>query len=240
MSIEIYIDGDSRLSPSGLVGGAQLYEIAHCHPHRLFLSREDGIDIPISEVDHLLITRHQRFVTGVSDIEDNPPLRTELRPEFNGSRDLELPRAKITAEELTAQDAKFPNGRLFADIPDGPDIEIDDAVRLIVQDTDSYFVIPPGDVGSPIDLETCGKHGRRPPRGGTYRYRLDRDPYVSETATISGEEILARAGKNLAEWSLNQKLRGGKRIRVDGAVVDLATPGIERFESVRRQAQQGT
>lgn len=239
MTTEIRIGGESQQVTSGLVSGAQLYDLANCSPQRLFLNREDGIDIPISAEDHILIKGNEGFVIGESRIEDNPPLRTELRPEFNGAHDISLSRAKITAQDLKALDPQFPSGRLFADIPDGVDVEIADDVQLVVQATDSYFVIPPGDAGGPIDIEECGKHDRRPPTGGTYRYRLDRETYTSDTDKINGEEILKRAGKNLAEWSLNQKLRGGKRIKVDGEWVDLSTPGIERFESVRRQAQQG-
>lgn len=239
MTVLIRIGGESQQSPSGLVRGAQLYDLAGGSPQRLFLNREDGIDIPISPEDHLLIKGNESFVLGDSQIEDNPPLRNELRPEFNGAHEIALAQAKIGAQALKAHDPQFPDGRLFADIPDGVDVEIFDDVRLVVQETDSYFVIPPGDVGGPIDVEECGKHDRRPPSGGTYRYRLDREKYTSETEKINGEEILAQAGKNLAEWSLNQKLRGGKRIKVDGDWVDLSAPGIERFESVRRQAQQG-
>ena len=60
-----------------------------------------------------------------------------------------------------------------------------------------------------------------------------------EGAQISGDVILHLVGKSLGDWSLNQKLRGGKRIKVDAGIVDLSKPGIERFETVRRQAQQG-
>lgn len=239
MAVVIQIGGESQQSPSGLVNCAQLYEIAKCHPQRLFLNREDGIDIPLSPEDFILIKGDEVFVIGDSEIEDDPPLRNELRPEFNGAHDVPLRRAKLQAQDLKAHDAQFPGGRLFADVPEGVDVEIPDDTRLIVQDNDSYFVIPPGDAGEPIDVEECSKHERRPPRGATYRYRLDRDSYTSDTEKINGEEILARAGKNLAEWSLNQKLRGGKRIKIDGDWVDLSTPGVERFESVRRQAQQG-
>ncbi|MDE2718042.1 MAG: hypothetical protein OXI33_13675 [Chloroflexota bacterium] len=246
MTVVIRIDGESQQRPAGLVSGAQLYDLAGSSPQRLFLNREDGIDIPISPEDHLLIKGNESFVVGDSQIEDNPPLRKELKPEFNGAHEIALAHAKIEAQALKAHDPQFPDGRLFADIPDAVDVEIFDHVRLVVQETDSYFVIPPGDAGGPIDVEECGKHDRRPPKGGAYRYRLDREKYTSETEKISGEEILGRAGetppvagKNLAEWSLNQKLRGGKRIKVDGDSVDLSAPGVERFESVRRQAQQG-
>ena len=239
MAVRISIDGVSQQVASGLVRGAQLYELAGCHPQRLFLSRKDDVDIPVLPNEYLLIRGNERLVLGDSRAEDDPPLRSELKPEFNGAHDLALSRAKMTAKALKAHDPQFPDGRMFVDIPDGVDVELDDDMWLVVQDSDSYFVIPPGDFGGHVDLEECSKHGRRPPSGSTYRYRLDRDTYTTDMEKISGEDILARAGKNLTEWSLNQKLHGGKRIKVDGDWVDLTTLGIERFESVRRQAQQG-
>ena len=239
MRVTIRIDAIAHDTEAGLVRGAQLYDLARCKGKRLFLNREEDIDIPISPDDHLLIQGAESFVVGDSPLEDNPPLRRELKPEFNGAREIGLRHAKITSKALKAHDEKFPDGRLFADIPAGVDVEIHDDVHLVVQSTDSYFVIPPGDGDGPVDVEECGKHNRKLPKGWTYRYRLDREKYTTDKGRISGKEILERAGKNPAEWSLNQKLCGGRRIKVDEAIVDLTVPGIERFESVRQQAQQG-
>ena len=243
MEVNIRIDGQEKRSHSGLVSVADLYEIADCGERRLFLNREDGIDIPLMPGEYLLIHGEENFVTGESPIENNPPLRNEIRPEFNGSHDLALSSAKITGKALKEQDDKFPQGRLFADIAGGVDVAISDDMTIVVQDADSYFVIPPAtDAGddSSIDIEECGKHERRPPKGHKYRIRIDGDKYTVDSAEITGAAILTSAGKNPDEWSLNQKLHGGRRIRIGvDDTVDLARPGIERFETVRRQAQQG-
>ena len=238
----IQLDGLKKPIRLGLVPITDLYELADCRDKRIFLNREDGIDIPLVPGEYVLIHGEEKFVVGESSIENNPPLRNEVRPEVNGSRDLALPNAKITGKSLKEKDDKFPNGRLFADVKDGVDVEISDDMTIVVQDEDSYFVIPPAadDDGDSIDLEECGKNERKPPKGRKYRIRIDRDKHIVDSATITGAAILGLVGKSFDEWSLNQKRHGGKREKIDAeAQVDLTCPGVERFETVRRQAQQG-
>ena len=239
MNSTIHIDGQQTKVQSGLVSVANLYEIADFCGDSLFLSREDGIDIPLLRGEYLLIHGGEKFVTGEILIENNPPLRIGVNPEFNGSRDLVLQKSKIKGREFKERDDKFPDGRLFADIDGGVDAEILDEMMIVVQDSDSYFVIPsaPDNV---IDLEECGKHDRRPPKGHNYRIRIDGDKYTVDNADITGTDILALARKRADEWSLNQKTHGGRRVKIEAnEVVCLHHPGIERFETVRKQAQQG-
>ena len=239
--MNVQINGQEQQVHAGLVSVAALYEIANCGENRIFLNREDGIDIPLLPEEYLLIHGEEKFVTGESSIEDNPRLRNGVQPEFNGSYDLELSTAKISGKALKERDDKFPAGRLFADIKDSVDVEIPDDMIIVVQDKDSYFVIPPADDDDDsIDIEKCGKHNRRPPKGRKYRIRIDGEKHTVDSAEITGTDILALVGKSFGEWSLNQKLCGGKRERIEADTkVDLAQPGIERFETVRRQAQQG-
>ena len=239
MNKTIWIDGQEKAIESGFVPVSDLYEVVDCGENRLFLSRDDRMDIPLLRGEHLIIHGGERFVVGKSGIEDNPPLRNEVRPEFNGTRDLALGRAKTSGKALKEFDDKFPHGRLFADIEDGVDAEIADDIVIIVQNADSYFVIPPASDDA-IDLEECGKHGRPPPKGHKCRIRVDGEKYTVSSGEITGAGILELAGKRDDEWSLNQKLHGGKRERIESNdKVDLSRPGIERFETVRRQAQQG-
>lgn len=239
MQTTIQIDGQAKSIHSGFVSVDDLYKIADCNEERLFLSRDDDIDIPLLTGEFILIHGGERLVVGKTCIEDNPPLRNIVRPEFNGSRDIALPQAKITGKALKEQDDKFPQGRLFADIEDGVDVEITDDMTIVIQDADSYFVIPPASDDA-IDLEECGKNDRRPPKGHKYRIRIDGEKHNVDSAEITGIGILALVEKRDDEWSLNQKLNGGKRERIGANdLVDLSRPGIERFETVRRQAQQG-
>ena len=140
----------------------------------------------------------KNFSVGESAIENNPPLRNEVRPEFNGSRTLALSHAKITGRSLKEKDDKFPGGRLFADIEDGVDVEILDDMMIVVQDKDSYFVIPAAaDDDDSIDLEECGKNERKPPKGNkisnTHRWgqthRGFRDNHWSRHLEIGWEEF---------------------------------------------------
>ena len=224
MKPTIQIDGREKPIHSGLVSVDELYEIADGSEGQIFLSRGDGTDIPLLPGEHLLIRGGERFLAGKSSTENNPPLRNEVRPEFNGSRSLALPKAKTTGRALKERDDKFPQGRLFAGVENGVDVEIADEMTIVLQDADSYFVIPPASDDT-IDLEECARNGRRPPKGHKYRIRIDGDKYLADSPEITGAAILALAGKGDDEWSLNQKLRGGKRerIRADEAV-DLSRP----------------
>lgn len=237
----ITIDEKKEKISAGLASGKSLLALADCGEGALYLNRDDKLDIPVMPNDFMIIHGGERFVVGKPGaIEDNPPLRNPVCLEFNGEK-LSLDKAKILAKDLIAKDDKFPQGRLFADFKDAVDAEIKGDMRLIVQDKDSYFVIPPGD--SPddaVDVEECHKHDRRVPKSRKYRIRVDGTKFTVDAMAITGTAILSLAGKNSGEWSLNQKLKGGKRESVQpGESVDLSKPGIERFETVRVQAQQG-
>lgn len=244
MEVTVIFQGREELIQGGLVSVGLLYEKIGGKGQQVFLSRDDGIDIPLSPEEYLIIHGGEQFVVGEGCIENNPPLRNELRPKFNGSYSLALPTAKVTGKVIKEQDDKFPQGRLFVDIVGGVDVEISDEMTIIVQEGDSYFVIPPaanseGDYT--VDIEECGKHERHPPKGHQYRIRVDGAKYKVESAGITGSDILGLAGKRSDEWSLNQKLHGGRRDRIAPTdLVDLTQPGIERFETIRKQAQQGS
>ena len=206
----------------------------------LFLDRTNQAATPLSSSDHILLCGGERLVKGGGLADDNPRLSNPVQPTLNGQA-IEFHCAKATGVNIKKNDAEFPHGRLFVESVGDVDVEIPDDVTVVVQETDVYFIVPPSPEGvSEIDLEECGKHGRRPPRGHKYRVRVDRTKHTLESATVTGAELLALVGKNSHDWSLNQKLRGGRRARVQpDDVVDLCKPGVERFETVRRQAQQG-
>ena len=206
----------------------------------LFLERGDEPATPLDPSDHILLRGGERLVEGGVVGEDGCRLSQPIHPTFNGQA-LELDCAKANGRMLKANDAEFPNGRLFVESADEVDVEIADDVTVVVREEDVYFVVPPlSDGGNVIDLEECGKHDRRPPRGHRYRIRVDGDKFTWETATITGAQVLALVDKNDRDWSLNEKLHGGRRARIEpDTVVDLCKTGVERFETVRRQAQQG-
>ena len=173
-TVQFKVDGVSYQTPLGLTAVSVVLAIADCIGKGLFLSREDDIDIPLRPNEHLVIRGGEEFVTGSSSIENNPPVRNEISPEFNGSRNISLSVAKIQGNKLRDYDVKFPNGRLFVDIDGGVDAEIRDDMTIVIQDSDSYFVIPPNKDGDDaIDVEECSQHDRKPPHTRKYRIRVD-------------------------------------------------------------------
>ena len=243
MQTSIKIDGNEHNIAGGLVSAQRIYDMAGCEEGRLFVNRADDIDIPISSSEYMIIRGDEAFVSGDSGVENNPPLRKPVQVRFNGREGVTLSKAKVTGRELKDLDSEFPRGRLFADIESGPDAEIQDESVVLVQDGNSFFVIPAAEganQGDPIDVEECNQNDRPPPKGQKYRIRIDREKYLVEEEKITGAAILVLVNKSPEEWALNQKLKGGKRERIEADdSVNVAQPGIERFETVRRQAQQG-
>jgi hypothetical protein len=97
------------------------------------------------------------------------------------------------------------------------------------------------DVVEEADLEELAKAGRNPPPAKRYRIRIDDKHYTVEKPTVTGRELLVLAGKSPPEnFILTQKTRGGgvKTIGLNDTV-DLTEPGIERFNTLPRQVQEG-
>ena len=240
--VTIIVDGTDRTSPTGLIPVASLYELAGPDRNGLSWKRADGTDIPLLQTEHMQIRGGEVFVSGDPAEEDNPPLRDALCPEFNGRREVRLSQAKISGKSLREHDKELPQGRLFLILEGELDAEIDDGMVIVVREEDAYLVIPRGEGDDDaVDIEECGRHGRRPPRHRRYRIRIDREKYLVETRVITGRQILELVGKSYHEWALNRKLPDARRVRVaPDETVDLAEPGVERFETVRKQAQQGS
>lgn len=92
-----------------------------------------------------------------------------------------------------------------------------------------------------IDIETYSKEGKVIPEGAHYKFRVDKDIVTVEVSRITGREILDKAGRHPVEmYRLDMKLRGGaaQKIELD-EVVDLTTPGLERFMTIRLEQTEG-
>ena len=240
MEGDIEADGRRVTVPLGLRRVEELRALAGVDDHPLFLDRPNHTATPLSSSDYILLRGGERLVKGGVAADDNPRLPNPIRPTLNGQA-IEVQRAKATGLALKGNDTEFPDGRLFVESVDDVDVEIPDDVTVVVRETDVYFIVPPSpEGGDEIDLEECGRHGRRPPRGNhRYRVRVDGSKHTLESATATGAEVLALVGKT-HDWSLNRKLRGGRRSRIrPDDVIELCEPGVERFETVRLQTQQG-
>lgn len=248
--VTIFIDGRGHAAETGLVSGSRLRELAGvADEHPFALVREEGPGTPLSASEVVLLRGGEKFVAvdaGGGDPESGGP-PVSVKPEFNGSREVVVEGGKVAAQDLRKHDGEVTCGRLFAALGEDPEegthVELPDGTTIVVQSTDSYFVVPhpedgPGETA--VDIEECTKYERRPPRWHRYRIRVDHTKFVVEKRVVSGAEVLALVEKRPTDWALNQKLRGGRRIRIEAhEEVDLAKPGMERFETVRRQAQQG-
>ena len=85
-----------------------------------------------------------------------------------------------------------------------------------------------------IDIEEYAKTGRKPPKGKSYRIKIDKKPYVVNVSEMTGRELLNLAGKNPAtNYLIFQTLHGGepRKIGLDENA-DFTTPGVERFRTL--------
>ncbi len=92
-----------------------------------------------------------------------------------------------------------------------------------------------------VDVEEFAKAGKKPPKAKRYRIRVDDKHFVVHKPSITGREVLTLAGKVPPEsFILTLKIRGGgvNTIEVD-EVVNLTQPGVERFNTLPRQVQEG-
>lgn len=246
--VTIRIDGRGHAVEAGLVSGNRLRDLAGvADDHPFALIRDAGPSTLLSASEVVLLRGGENFVAtdASEDATSGPP--SPVTPKFNGTREVVVEDGKVAAEDLAKRDPEVTCGRLFATVGEAPEerlhVEIAVGTTIVVQSTDSYFVVPhPEDAPDEtfIDIEECTKYERPPPRWHRYRIRVDHKKFVVEKRVVSGAEVLGLVEKRPADWALNQKLRGGRRIRIEAREeVDLAEPGVERFETVRRQAQQG-
>lgn len=92
-----------------------------------------------------------------------------------------------------------------------------------------------------VDVEECARRGEKPPKGRRYRIKIDRKPYVVESATITGREVLELAGLEPPEKYTLRVAVAGQRPEKVGLedTVDLTRKGIERFKSMPRDQTDG-
>ena len=92
-----------------------------------------------------------------------------------------------------------------------------------------------------VELEEHAKHhGTHAPHAKHYAFRVDKDRIVVDTPTITGAEILAKAGKTAAEFKLYQHKRGHQPILIDpNQTVNLREPGVERFTTMPKDTTEG-
>ena len=242
--VTISLHDRQRSAPAGFTQAVDLYKRSDINPdeRRLCLEREDVV-IPLLPDEYIIIRGGEKFsVVEINpNMEENPDIKDAVCPALNGKKlESGFTKAKIAASELQERDKVEPPNKLFIDMQGQVDVFVPEGATILMQEVDSYFIIPAGD-DEAIDLELCARFDRKPPKGQKhYKIKIDGVKYKVDRQEMTGEEILSLAGKKYDQWTMNQKFRGGRRKPIEaGDKVDLAQPGVERFETVPRQAQQG-
>ncbi|WP_424946014.1 multiubiquitin domain-containing protein [Candidatus Spongiihabitans sp.] len=236
----IKVNGNEYDIQSGITKGDNLYSLAEIvGEDKLYLDIKGEVDIPIAANDCIIILGGEDFAVGKSDIPDNPELRKPINLNLNGAN-IALSKHKITGKEIRENDKVLSNSKLYADLSGLPDQPIDDNCRLLIRDKDCFITIPVADDGI-IDVEECAKNDRKPPKKQRqYKIKIDGEKYIADASHLSGKKILALAGMTWQEFGLQQKFKGGKREAIaPDQKIDLATPEVERFETVPKSPQQG-
>ncbi len=242
--VTISLHDRERSAPAGFTKAAVFYEELDINPNerQLCLEREEVV-IPLLPDEYIIIHGGEKFSVGEinQNMGENPDIKHAVCPALNGKKlESGFTKAKITASELQERDKVQPPNKLFIELQGQADVFVPEGATILVQEVDSYFIIPAGDDDA-IDLELCARFDRKPPKGQKhYKIKIDGVKYRVNSQEMTGEEILSLVGKKYDQWTMNQKFRGGRRKPIEaGDKVDLAQPGVERFETVPRQAQQG-
>jgi hypothetical protein len=82
-----------------------------------------------------------------------------------------------------------------------------------------------------INLEAYAKEGKQAPKGKRYLVKIDKVIYEVDKQEITGRELLVLSNNMPPEnYRLDIKYHGGFAKKVElNEVVDLTTPGIEKF-----------
>jgi hypothetical protein len=90
------------------------------------------------------------------------------------------------------------------------------------------------------DIEEYARAGKPVPAAKRYQYRVNKARFISETPTLTREDILKRAGlpEDLYRLRLKQH-KGPPREIKPHEVVDLRAPGVERFIATKKEVQDG-
>lgn len=93
-----------------------------------------------------------------------------------------------------------------------------------------------------IDLEEYAQKGKKPPLCRGYRIRVNGDHFIVHKAQISGKEVLELAGLVPPEtYTLRVKKAGQRPEKVAlNEIVDLRSPGIEKFKALPKDQTEGS
>ncbi len=90
-----------------------------------------------------------------------------------------------------------------------------------------------------IDIEWCYINGHTPPKDRKYRYKVDKEYFVTHHHEMTGEQILEKTGKNSKDYILRQKNHGNWITIEPKQEVDFTKHGIEKFKTIKNEHTEG-
>ncbi len=91
-----------------------------------------------------------------------------------------------------------------------------------------------------IDIEVYVREQKRVPLARAYRIRIDKPYYVVETPTMTARELLVLAGKLPPDAYVLRQILHGQPVKLQlDATVDFRAPGVEKFKTMLKTAQDG-
>lgn len=91
-----------------------------------------------------------------------------------------------------------------------------------------------------IELEVYFREQRRVPLARAYRIRIDKLYYTVDVPTMSARDLLLLADKTPPEKYVLRQIIHGKPVKLElDDVVDFRSPGIEKFKTMLKTAQDG-
>ena len=92
-----------------------------------------------------------------------------------------------------------------------------------------------------VDIEEYARSGKPVPHARRYRYRVNKQHFVTESPELTGRQILERAGLvPVEQYRLRLKERHGPPVEIGlNQEVDLRKPGVERFVAQKKEVQDG-
>jgi len=92
-----------------------------------------------------------------------------------------------------------------------------------------------------IDIEAYAKEGKTVPDAKQYKIKVDKDQFTINHPLVTGKEILTLAERlPVEQYRLDLKMKGGSTRQVHlEDVVDLRTPGLEKFFTLKLDQTEG-
>ncbi len=200
---------------SGLTCGSKLYEIADIDNEKLFLDIDGEVDIPINKDEYIILSGGEKFVSGQSNLENNPNLRNNISIQINDTM-IELCQPKINTHDICKHDPNIKTAvDLYADIPNAPDQRIENGWILIVKNGDCFITAEAGCNETAIDITVNGL------------------PKVATKKELTFQEIVILAfgnsGNNNTAYTITYSDNGNdcaEGVLVDGETVIINTGAI--------------